>query len=99
MEVGIDSVRSPVKAPPPDKGEVVLMFRVLGTGVKPRAVCLSLKIVQSAEASRTLVVEVAEGRLKGQVAEEEEIVKSVPVVELAKVMTFCLAFQVPEEEI
>ena len=74
------------------------MFRVFGTGVKPKAACLSLKTVQSAEASKPLAVEVAEGRLKVQVAEEEEMVKSVPVVEEDRVMAFCLAFQVAAEE-
>ena len=60
---------------------------------------LLLKLVQSAPVSRPRAVEVAEGRLKVQVAEEEEMVKSVPVVELARVMAFCLAFQVEAEEI
>ena len=81
----------PVKAPPPDKPVPASTSVELET--------LAWKIPQSVEVKSPLLVEVAEGRLKVQVPVEEDIVKSVPVVELAKVMAFCLAFQVPEEEI
>ncbi len=47
---------------------------------------LLLKVVQSAAVSNPRFTAEADGRLKVQVLVEEEIVKSVPVVELAKVM-------------
>ena len=57
------------------------------------AACLLLKVPQSVGVKSPLFDTEAEGILKVHVAEEDEIVKSVPVVEDAMVIAFCLAFQ------
>src|SRR4030042_4569549 len=61
---------------------------------KVKTLSLPLNVVQSAASSNPLLAAEAEGRLNVHVFVEEEILKSVPVVELARGIDDCFAFHV-----